>query len=129
MTGAEAAGVFYDPARFKRAGAAPSPLQKTLFGQGGVQGMDGENHRQRKAMFLQIVQRDRVEALAEAVTREWQRAQDDWIAEGDIQLYPDMQKLLTSEDCGWAGVHMPGTERVARPPASRALFDPPGHTR
>ncbi|MFL0461160.1 hypothetical protein ACH0CA_11970, partial [Kytococcus sedentarius] len=68
MTGAEAAAVFYDPSRFQRAGAAPPPLQKTLFGQGGVQGLDGENHRQRKAMFLQIVQPDRVEALAEAVT-------------------------------------------------------------
>jgi fatty-acid peroxygenase len=72
MTGAEAAGVFYDPARLQRAGAAPPPLQKTLFGQGGVQGLDGEDHRQRKAMFLQIAQPARVEALAEAVTREWQ---------------------------------------------------------
>src|SRR3546814_18760102 len=82
--------------------------------------MDGENHRQRKAMFLQIVQRDRVEALAQAVTREWQRAQDDWIADGDIQLYPELQKLLTGAGCGWAGVPLPATEVEAR---SRQLSD------
>ena len=61
MTGAEAAGVFYDPARFQRAGVAPPPLRKTLFGQGGVQDLDGEHHRQRKAMFLQINQPSRVQ--------------------------------------------------------------------
>lgn len=38
LTGAEAARVFYDPARFQRASPAPEPLQRTLFGRGGVQG-------------------------------------------------------------------------------------------
>src|SRR3546814_15184440 len=78
-------------------------------------------------MFLQIVQRDRVEALAEAVTREWQRAQDDWIAEGDIQLYPELQKLLTRAACGWAGVPLPATEVEARSRQLSALFDDAGH--
>src|SRR3546814_20326001 len=77
-------------------------------------------------MFLQIVQRDRVEALAEAVTREWQRAQDDWIAEGDIQLYPELQKLLTRAVCGWAGVPLPATEVEARSRQLSALFDEAG---
>src|SRR3546814_20193352 len=77
-------------------------------------------------MFLQIVQRDRVEALAEAVTREWQRAQDDWIAEGDIQLYPELQKLLTRAVCGWAGVPLPATEAAARSRQLSSLFDDTG---
>jgi fatty-acid peroxygenase len=31
MTGAEAAKLFYDPERFRRKGAAPKRIQKTLF--------------------------------------------------------------------------------------------------
>ena len=127
MTGVEAAGVFYDPARFQRAGAAPPPLQKTLFGQGGVQGLDDEDHRQRKAMFLQIVQPDRVEALAQSVTREWQRAADDWITEGQIALYPELQLLLTRAVCAWAGVPLPAAEVEIRTRQLTALFDRAGH--
>ncbi len=127
MTGVEAAGAFYDPARFQRAGAAPPPLQKTLFGQGGVQGLDDEDHRQRKAMFLQIVQPDRVEALAQSVTREWQRAVDDWITEGQIQLYPRLQELLTRAVCAWAGVPLPAPEVETRTCHLTALFDQAGH--
>jgi fatty-acid peroxygenase len=123
MTGAEAAAVFYDPSRFQRAGAAPPPLQKTLFGQGGVQGLDGDDHRQRKATFLQIVQPDRVEALAEAVTREWRRTVDDWAATGQIQLYPRLQELLTKAVCEWAGVPLPEEEVENRARQLTALFD------
>ena len=126
MTGVEAAGVFYDPARFQRAGAAPGALQKTLFGQGGVQGLDGEDHRQRKAMFLQIVQPDRVEALAESVTRSWRRAVDDWEAVGRIQLYPRLQELLTLAVCEWAGVPLPAAEVEDRTRQLSALFDEAG---
>lgn len=127
MTGVEAAGIFYDPVRFQRAGAAPPALQKTLFGQGGVQGLDNEDHRQRKAMFLQIVQPDLVEALAEAMTREWQLAVDNWIEQGQIRLYPELQLLLTRVVCAWAGVPLPAGEVETRTRQLTALFDQAGH--
>jgi fatty-acid peroxygenase len=126
VTGVDAAGVFYDPARFQRDGAAPPPLQKTLFGQGGVQGLDDEEHRQRKAMFLQIVQPERVEALAEAVTRQWRRAVADWVAAGEIQLYPELHLLLTRAVCEWAGVPLPAAEIEDRTRQLSALFDQAG---
>lgn len=53
--GEEAAKVFYDPEKFTRQKAAPKRLQKTLFGQGGVQGMDGDAHRHRKEMFMSLM--------------------------------------------------------------------------
>ncbi len=52
MGGAEAAKLFYDTDHFLRHGATPERVQKTLFGQGGVQGLDGEAHRWRKQMFM-----------------------------------------------------------------------------
>jgi len=126
MTGAEAAKLLYDPTRFQRAGAAPPPLQKTLFGQGGVQGLDGERHRRRKAMFLRINQPDRVEALAEVVTREWQRAVGDWEVAGQIDLYPQVQLLLTRAACEWAGIPLPEAEVEFRTRQLTALFDAAG---
>ncbi|MDN4175696.1 cytochrome P450 [Nocardioides sp. SOB77] len=126
MTGAEAARVFYDPTRFQRDGAAPPPLQKTLFGQGGVQGLDGEHHRQRKALFLQINHPNRVEALAEAVTQEWERAVADWMAAGQIDLYPQVQLLLTRAVCAWAGVPLPQAAVETRTRQLTALFDDAG---
>jgi fatty-acid peroxygenase len=55
MRDAEAARLFSDTERFQREGAAPSLARKTLFGEGGVQGLDGEPHRHRKAMFMSLM--------------------------------------------------------------------------
>lgn len=51
MMGQEAAQLFYDDTKFQRSGAAPVRLKKTLFGQQGVQGLDGEAHLHRKALL------------------------------------------------------------------------------
>lgn len=40
MTGPEAVRLFYDPRRFVRRSATPKAIQKTLLGEGGVQGLD-----------------------------------------------------------------------------------------
>ncbi len=48
LRGREAARIFYDETRIVRAGAMPAPVRRTLLGEGGVQGLDGEAHRARK---------------------------------------------------------------------------------
>src|SRR4051794_37492683 len=65
MTGPAAATLFYSPERFQRQGAAPGRLQKTLFGQGGVQELDDEPHQHRKQMFLSLMSPDQINQLAE----------------------------------------------------------------
>src|SRR5215204_4895250 len=52
MVGPEAARLFYDTSRFKRHGAMPKAIQKTLLGVGGVQSLDDRAHRHRKHMFM-----------------------------------------------------------------------------
>lgn len=126
MTGAEAARVFYDPARFQRAGAAPAPLLKTLFGKGGVQGLDGPEHRQRKAMFLEINRADRVAALAHIVQRQWRSALATWLVADEITLYPEVQRVLTRAVCEWAGVPLDSSEVDIRTRQLCALFDDAG---
>jgi fatty-acid peroxygenase len=126
LIGAEAARVFYDPVRFQRAGAAPGALEKTLFGKGGVQGLDGEEHRERKAMFLEINRRDRVEALALIVQREWRAALERWSTAEEVDLYPQVQRLLTVAVCQWAGAPLPEEEVETRTSQLSALFDEAG---
>ena len=126
MTGADAARVFYDPARFRRAGAAPPPLQKTLFGKGGVQGLDGDRHRRRKAIFVEINTPARAEGLARIVRREWGSALSAWAGAGRMQLYPRVQELLTRAVCESADVPLPEDEVQARTRQLSALFDQAG---
>ncbi len=52
MTGPEAAELFYRQDLFPPKSAAPGRIQKTLLGQGGVQGLDGETHRHPKQMVM-----------------------------------------------------------------------------
>jgi len=71
MRGAEAAELFYDESRVKRRGAMPEPVRATLLGKGGIQGLDDEAHRLRKAMLMALMSDERVEKLATLVEHEW----------------------------------------------------------
>ena len=63
MTGAEAAELFYDERRFQRVGAAPGLLKKTLFGEGGVQGLDDPDHGHRKQLFMSLMTTENIDRL------------------------------------------------------------------
>ncbi len=126
MTGPEAAALFYDADKFMRAGAAPEPLTATLFGKGGVQALDGEAHRRRKAMFLSIVPSDRVRALADAAAELWPTYPAVWATRDRVVLYEETQELLTRAVCAWAGVPLEESEVKTRTRELVALFDAAG---
>jgi fatty-acid peroxygenase len=123
MTGHEAATVFYDGQRFMRQGAAPEPLRATLFGKGGVQGLDGAAHRERKALFLDVLGAEQVTRLAGHVESSWARASADWLRCGQVELYSAVQPILTEAVCRWAGVPVPAAELGMRTAQMVSLFD------
>ena len=104
MRGAEAAELFYDTARFKRSGVAPGRVQKTLFGQGGVQGLDGEAHRHRKAMFMSLMTPKRIQQLMQITAEAWHSAAGRWERQGEVVLFYEVRELLCRAVCAWAGV-------------------------
>lgn len=126
MTGSEAAILFYDQDRFVRGGAMPVAIQKTLVGQGGVQGLDGELHRTRKQMFLAIVAQNRLDSLLREVTARWGAALVKWSALPHVELYPEVQLLLARAVCAWAGVPLPEADVQARTTDLVLLFDAAG---
>ena len=126
LTGRDAAQLFYDPQRFQRGGAAPSALQKTLFGVGGVQGLDGEAHAQRKQLFLSLTTDTQIADLAEISAEGWRRAAARWRLADRVVLYAEARELLTRAVCSWAGVPLPEAEVTGRTRDLTLLYDAAG---
>lgn len=104
LTGEDAARLFYDDSRFERTGAAPRLLRKTLFGEGGVQGLDGPAHHHRKRLFTDVLDEAGVAALAQRAREQWSGSLSAWSTQTQVVLMPHVQLLLARAVCDWAGV-------------------------
>lgn len=123
MRGAEAARMFYSD-RFQRQGAMPAVVRKTLFGDGGVQGLDGETHHHRKQMFMSLMTPAAIDHLAERFADLWRAAITGWAERGEVVLYDEAARLLCESVCAWTGVPLPAGEVARRTDDLVALFDP-----
>lgn len=123
MMGTEAAQLFCDPGRFVRRGAMPLRIQSTLLGRGGVQGLDDEEHRHRKQMFMSLMTPERIQQLADTTGREWHTAAQRWRSMERVVLYDELQEILTRAVCAWAGVPLTELEVERRIQELTALFD------
>ncbi len=104
MAGKEAAEVFYDNEKFKRQGAAPSRVLNTLFGQNGVQTLDGKAHEHRKTMFMNFMSKDALQEISDLVKEEWMKELPKWEQQDRIVLYEKVKKVLSITICRWTGV-------------------------
>ncbi len=127
MRGEEAAKVFYDTSRFSRVGVAPSRIAKTLFGRGGVQGMDGKAHCHRKMMFMSLLTEDKIGGLTQFARDIWNRRVLQWSRMDQVVLYRQAQEVLTEAVCQWAGVPLDPADVDRRTSELAALFDYAGN--
>lgn len=105
MSGAEAAEVFYAPDRFTRARAMPTTAMMLLQDWRSVQLLDGEPHRHRKRMFMDmLMDPQRVEQLAALARHEWDRRLAAWPRQPLVRLHDEAQEILCAAVCAWAGV-------------------------
>ncbi|WP_165367949.1 cytochrome P450 [Phytoactinopolyspora endophytica] len=123
LHGPEAARVFYDPERFGRSHAAPSRVEKTLFGRGGVQGLDGAAHERRKAMFMQLMTDDRINDLVTLFERAWRSVLPRWESSDRVVLFEEAQELLCRAVCTWSGVPLHDDEVPRRALDMAAMVD------
>ncbi|MCQ4296696.1 cytochrome P450 [Pseudomonas stutzeri] len=126
LSGEEAARLFYDERYLQREKAMPRMLKKTLIGEGGVQGLDGEAHRHRKRMFMQLLDAAAVEEVVKLTEQGWRRAIGEWKTQSDIELMSEVQTVLTDSVCRWAGVPLPLAELAERRDQLVALIDGAG---
>ena len=126
MTGPDATRLFYDSSRFVRRGAMPKGIQKTLLGQGGIQGLDDGAHRHRKQMFMSLMTTERIEELLQLTAAEWETCVRGWASMHDVVLYTELHGLLSRAVFAWAGLPLADAEVDVRTREMAALFDHAG---
>lgn len=126
MTGAEASQLFYDTSFFQRAGAAPFRLKATLFGLGGVQGLDDGQHRHRKQLFLLLMTDERIQQLVDLFEHHWRREIQHTPKERPVRLYEQFQSVLCRAATEWAGILIPESEQLQWQRQMTAMYDQAG---
>lgn len=108
VRGGDGVRLFYDESRIARKGAMPAFIREVLFGHGSVHGLDGADHRHRKATFVEVLyDDDQVARLLPYVEEEWRRELDEWIAGGRRSAYDAAVGAYGRAVMRWAG--LPGT--------------------
>lgn len=110
LSGKDAVALFYDNDKFKRDGAMPNRVLNTLFGQGGVQTLDGEAHDHRKQMFMPLLSQEVSRQLRDIAVEQWKAAIDQWQKEEQIVLYEEVQEILTRTMSKWVGIPVEDTD-------------------
>lgn len=123
IAGEEAAAVFYDNKYFKREGAAPSPLKKTLLGEGGLHGRDGEDHHHQKRMFLSMMTPERLEDMKRLAIEELDKKAAQWENMDEVLLLDEIEEVLARSVMNWAGLPLKESEVKQRTQELVAMVD------
>lgn len=126
VTGKEAAALFYDATRLQRAGAMPRRVVRTLLGEGGVQNLDGEAHRARKALLLELATGESLYRLHAFAASQWRIHLHRWQKEGGVCLYRGSAALLARAAFDWVGLRLDPDAAGDRIRDMVALFDGAG---
>ncbi|WP_445258998.1 cytochrome P450 [Nocardioides aurantiacus] len=110
VCGEEGVRTFYDPGLVTRRGAIPAPLRLLLFGRGAVHGLDGDRHRQRKQLFLDVVDRESTERLAREVSDTLLRRMATWDGQDRVHLYDVLVEVYGAAVLRWAGIDVDAEE-------------------
>ncbi|MCG7344241.1 cytochrome P450 [Sporosarcina sp. ACRSL] len=123
MKGPEAVRLFYDDSRFKREGAVPKRIQKSLFGEGGVQTLDGTAHQVRKLIFLSLMTEAAVRRVHQLTLEQWRLEASRWKSGQEVILFDKAEEVLCRVACLWAGVPLKESEVSQRAYDLGALID------
>ncbi|WP_405085649.1 cytochrome P450 [Microbispora sp. NBC_01389] len=104
LRGPDAVRFFYDDNHVQRAPALPEPIKSTLFGHGAVHSLDQAAHRARKAMFMGLMTPESVASLVRETTAAWDEAVAAWPGRGEVVLFDEAARVLTTGVCRWAGI-------------------------
>lgn len=123
ISGEEATKIFYDPELFYRKDATPKRVQKTLFGVGAIQSMDGKAHIHRKQLFMSLMTPLYQNQLAKLLMEKLQSSVEKWEGEENIVLFDEMNEILCRVVCQWAGVPLKESEVKGRAEDFSSMVD------
>lgn len=113
--GPEGVRAFTDTELVRRAGATPKVVGDVLFGQGAVHGLDDEEHRHRKGMFVEALDVASAARLVEDAAGAW-AAWTATVGHGHESVVEDEAvRVIGRTVLRWAGIRVPDAEadRVA----------------
>ncbi|MFG6149911.1 cytochrome P450 [Halobacillus sp. B23F22_1] len=114
VTGEEGARLFYDKEKFQRKGALPKRIEKSLFGENAIQGMDGNPHQHRKLLFMSLMTTEHLERLSQMTTEQWRKKAGEWAPDEEIVLFEEAKEVLCRAACKWAGIPLEENEVTER---------------
>lgn len=131
LRGREAARLIYNEHLFHRAGALPLRAQRTLTGVGGVQGLDGPTHRERKALFVDLLDEAAAQAIAALFVADWRERLESRPGRA-VSVLDSSSLSLCAAVSAWCGMPVAGGGLVARNRDLRAMIESaarvgPGH--
>jgi fatty-acid peroxygenase len=91
MRGEAAARLFYGGGNFTRHRTTPPTVIHMLREKGSVEQLDGEAHHWRKAMFMSLMTKARIDLLVDAIDAEWGKT-------------PDLRTMLCHAAARWIGL-------------------------
>lgn len=123
MVGRDAVELFYDSSRFTRIGAIPKRVQKTLFGENGIQTMEGKQHSALKHLFLSMMTEEGLQYIHKLTVEQWNAQASKWNKGERIILFDEAEEVLCRVACIWAGVPLKECEVSKRAYDLGALID------
>src|SRR4051812_1043857 len=103
VRGEDGVRAFYDPDLVRRHGAIPAPLRLLLFGPGAVHGLDEEEHRDRKQIFLDMIDEGAAERLAAEASERLAARVVTWPGR-DVHLFQELVEVYGAAVLGWTGI-------------------------
>lgn len=104
--GREASEQFYSPGRFTRRGALPLFAMTLIQDLGSVMVLNDEDHRRRKAMFMEMMSPESLRRIGELTEKHWRAAILQWQQRKRVVLFHEAHIPLTAAICEWAGLNL-----------------------
>jgi fatty-acid peroxygenase len=129
----EGARLFYDESLVRRGDAVPLPLKALLFGKGAVHGLDGQAHRDRKLMLVDVLGADRLGPLVDDVALRLRSHLSGWAGD-QVSVFCELVTVYGGAVMSWAGIPTSGQEpdlsrRLARIVDGFGAADPAAYAR
>ena len=110
LRGPEGVRLFCDTDLVRRDGATPGLVAGPLFGRGAVHGLDDEDHRARKALFVDATAAPRVQDLVADVALRWERQGHAWTPGSQVVVEDEAVRVFGRSVLAWAGVSLEARE-------------------
>jgi fatty-acid peroxygenase len=104
MTGAECAQLFYDESKFKRSGAIPKRIKKTLTGKNAIHTLDDESHKKRKEVFMSVMTPESILKFKKLTYKYWTEYVQKWEGQKKVNIFEETREIMCRAACAWSGI-------------------------